>query len=76
MFAKNLTSLNRTDFKEDSVKYFKCDLCGYFMKCKRNLKRHLLVHSGERPHKCEICKKCFSQRSNLKFHMNIHIVVM
>ena len=34
--------------------------------------RHMLTHSGEKPHKCTECKKWSSQAGNLSTHMLIH----
>ena len=35
-------------------------------------KKHLLRHSGEKPHKCKICEKTFAVAGNFKTHLLIH----
>ena len=41
-----------------------CEVCYKFV---RNIKRHMLTHSGERPYQCE-CGQSFNQKCNLTRH--------
>ena len=53
---------------------FICDICQKAFVENSKLRRHMLVHTGERPFKCEWpgCGKKFSLDFNLKTHMRIH----
>ena len=55
-------------------KLFQCPHkdCGKRFLDNAKLKRHMLVHTGEKPYKCHICGKRFSLDFNLKTHMRIH----
>ena len=39
---------------------------------KSDMKRHELIHSGQRPYACNVCKKTFSVKSDMKIHQLIH----
>lgn len=54
-------------------KNYACTECGKFFASGCLLKRHLMVHTGERPFQCETCGRKFSQVGALNFHKKIHI---
>lgn len=51
-------------------------LCSHCWKCfayPKDLRRHALSHTGEKPYKCPFCSHGATQKSNLKKHIyNIH----
>ena len=47
----------------------KCQICGKGVK---DLKRHMNVHSKERPFKCEDCGTKCKTKQNLQSHMDVH----
>lgn len=52
--------------------FHKCHICSCQFRKQCDLKRHLVVHTGERLHKCTTCSKSFGLSSTLKQHMLTH----
>ena len=54
---------------------FVCSLClnSFTLSC--NLRRHMKLHAGVRPHSCPFCSASFSRSTDLKIHMKKHPTV-
>ncbi|XP_030240337.1 zinc finger protein 583-like isoform X2 [Drosophila navojoa] len=49
-----------------------CPVCSKAFTNQGSLKRHIRIHSGERPYSCIYCQKTFNQSCNLDKHMRVH----
>ncbi|CAD7005187.1 unnamed protein product [Ceratitis capitata] len=47
-----------------------CHICSKQFRGNNDLRRHMLIHSDERPYKCEHCGNCYRQAVNLRNHIN------
>ncbi|XP_078583929.1 LOW QUALITY PROTEIN: uncharacterized protein LOC144866438 [Branchiostoma floridae x Branchiostoma japonicum] len=50
----------------------RCEVCSKQFSQPGDLKRHMRMHTGQKPYRCEVCSKQFSQPGNLKRHIQIH----
>ncbi|XP_034084951.1 zinc finger protein with KRAB and SCAN domains 1-like [Gymnodraco acuticeps] len=48
-----------------------CQQCDKSFTTSGNLKRHLHIHTGEKPYSCEECGKTFTRSGDLKIHQRI-----
>ena len=51
---------------------YQCQICHRYLSGKEGLKRHNMIHTGERPFKCSMCDKSFRQRRHLLNHELCH----
>ncbi|XP_066935185.1 uncharacterized protein [Clytia hemisphaerica] len=49
-----------------------CPICNKVFVSTKTLKRHAIVHSGEKPYECRVCKKRFARAGDLKAHSPVH----
>ncbi|XP_058056415.1 uncharacterized protein LOC131207801 [Anopheles bellator] len=68
--GKTLASLRRHALRhEDTDKKYKCDQCEFACRLPGSLKRHLLVHSGQKPFSCPHCDYTCNAIENLRKHV-------
>ncbi|XP_060938687.1 zinc finger protein 770-like [Limanda limanda] len=51
-----------------------CRSCSKCFSSPSKLKRHMMIHTGQRPFSCEICGKRFRQKSHLRVHCRTHLL--
>ncbi|XP_016887286.1 zinc finger protein 708-like isoform X2 [Cynoglossus semilaevis] len=54
---------------ERAPQSFVCHICGKDKKCRSQLDRHVIIHTGERPFACDLCPARFNRRGNLQQHL-------
>lgn len=55
-------------YTKEKLRKYKCDTCQKRFLGNNDLRKHLRIHTNERPYVCEQCNKCFRQAGSLKNH--------
>ncbi|XP_042307030.1 zinc finger protein 740 isoform X3 [Sceloporus undulatus] len=53
-------------------KNFICEHCLGAFRSSYHLKRHILIHTGEKPFECDVCDMRFIQKYHLERHKRVH----
>ena len=52
---------------------YECDVCEKRFRDSYNLKKHVHIHTNEKPYECDVCEKRFTTSSDLQRHVrNVH----
>lgn len=51
---------------------FECNICNKIVTSSASLRRHLKLHTGNKPHECSFCSKRFYEQGNLQKHLRLH----
>ncbi|KFM77828.1 Zinc finger and BTB domain-containing protein 8B, partial [Stegodyphus mimosarum] len=59
----------RTEKLSVGINLYHCLFCKYTSRYLTNVRRHVLIHTGQKPYQCEICGLKFRQKEHLKGHV-------
>jgi len=55
--------------QHSSLRPHQCTQCSFASKNKKDLRRHMLTHTNEKPFACHLCGQRFNRNGHLKFHI-------
>lgn len=50
-----------------------CPICSIVLNRVDNMRTHILIHTGEKPHKCTYCDRAYRQKGDLNKHLRVHV---
>lgn len=54
---------------EDPNRRLHCQFCKYTTNLPKDLRKHVLIHTGEKNHECHFCGKRFTLLHHLRYHV-------
>ncbi|KAJ2795552.1 Vascular endothelial zinc finger 1 [Coemansia furcata] len=70
--SSSVEQFSATVVAGDPAKPFMCSLCGSRFGRVEHVKRHHLVHTGQRKYECRVCFKSFARKDNMVQHLRSH----
>ena len=70
-----ITGINsqKSDLRDGAdKKIYKCRVCGRGFTRSHHLRRHEMIHTGEKPYKCHFCERGFARSDHLNLHLASH----
>ncbi|KAG8013283.1 hypothetical protein GBF38_021572 [Nibea albiflora] len=69
---RHICSTNIRPEVTESAQKNRCDVCLKYFVSPSKLRRHYLIHTGQRPYRCDICGKMFTQSGHVRIHRMTH----
>merc|ERR1719154_1059143 len=66
MVQKNDNKDGEIDDDNGTGEIFECTICDKVFGTAPRLKRHKVIHTGDKPYSCDLCESSFNQKANLK----------
>ena len=63
-----LFNVSSAGFQYYTMKRYPCTFCEKDFSTRQRMDRHILIHTGQKPHECDVCGKRFRQKEHMTRH--------